>query len=281
MKKDLIAEAYEYMLLNEQKNCIRVQDIPIADISHHHEVNLNEEMIDTWLNKGKKYDEPITKNVDIENKRDLHFNIGATQDRFTELANEHVGNLNIDHYHAVRAYVTGSLNGTDTTGSYHVNKHLIESHKNVTQPTTHFKLGDDDFQQDLHLHHLDDAINQNTHHEKFTTYSGLGFNPSHLMNEKGMIHLPAYTSSSTNKETALVYAKPDDEYEHHILQITHPKGSKGLYMGDNEDVTPFGQKEHLMPRNTTIKVHPTPEIYHDVNGTSINVWKAIRLKDKK
>ncbi|HET8685684.1 MAG TPA: hypothetical protein VFM18_03345, partial [Methanosarcina sp.] len=173
MKNDLIKDAYEQLILREYVNSFDFHELPIADISHHHDLKLNEEMIDKWLNKGKKYDDPVSHNVDLENKRQLHSTISETSDKFHNLANEHVSNLNNDHYKAVSAYVTGSLDGNDTSGSRHVNEHLIESHKNKTEPKPVFHLGsDDDFKQELHLRHLDDAINQNTHHEKFTTYSG-------------------------------------------------------------------------------------------------------------
>ena len=127
----------------------------------------------------------------------------------------------------------------------------------------------------IDIDHLDSAIRANTHEKKFVTYSGIGFNPSDLMGDSDILHLPAYTSSSSVKGIAIPYAKADHNGEFHVLEIHHPAGSHGLYVGDN-DPSPWGHKEHIMPRGETLKISKKPNSHMDNNGEILHVWKATR-----
>jgi hypothetical protein len=42
----------------------------------------------------------------------------------------------------------------------------------------------------------------------------------------------------------------------------------------------FGAKEHLMPRGTTLKINPKPEVHTDNLGVQMHIWKATRVLDK-
>lgn len=268
MKYDLIAEAY----LNSK---INIDEIPCVDISHHKTTkNINESIYD-WVNKGRKFDP-----INIKNVSDRRYTTEDDVDFYSDLAKEHSRNLNSSHEDAIRAYVTGGLDAGHETGSGEVNAHLIESHikKTPIKKTFDFSRDDDpDYpSQTLHIDHLDDALSLNKLDKQLITYSGLGFNPAHIMKDN-LLHLPAYTSSSTNKQVALIYARPDNNGDGHILQIHHPKGSTGMYIGDNEDYSPFYQKEHLMPRGVTIKIDQIPEIHEGDDGKKLHVWKAKRL----
>jgi len=62
----------------------------------------------------------------------------------------------------------------------------------------------------------------------------------------------------------------------HILKIHHPEGSAGVYTHEDPAITHYvGENEFIMPRNSVIKVHPTPETYEDDNHT-VHVWTAHR-----
>jgi ADP-ribosyltransferase exoenzyme len=279
----------EYKLRFKQKN-LPVSDIshhhkkttkkiPIADISHHHSKKLNEDVA-SWVNKTQP-EEHHLYGVNLSSTHGLMEKLGKQKDQLEHLSNEHISKLSTQHHRAVDAYITGGLESGHDTGSQHVNNHLIKAHTEGTEPTQHFKFGNDDDddgnEKELHLQHLDDAINQNKLTKPLTTYSGIGFHPGHLMGDGNKIHLPAYTSSSTNRGVALLYSKKLDG-AHHVLKITHPKGSTGLYIGDNEDVSPFNQKEHISPRNMTITVNKTPEVHQDSSGNTLHVWSATRDK---
>lgn len=257
--------------------------LPYADISHHRKQNhIHEGAIIDWVNKTQPYDHELPNfTLSTPAANSLSSPVYDTPDEHAELAHEHALNLDSHHYHSVDAYITGGLEDGHETGSKHVNDHLINAHKAKRQPKKEFAFGEDeDFQKVLNLDHLDDALSKNKLEKQLTTYSGIGFHPQKLMKDGNMIHLPAYTSSSTNRAAALMYAKKDEDGVHHVIQIKHPKGSTGLYIGDNEDFSPFYQKEHIMSRNSTIKVNPTPEEHMDNMGNKVHVWKATRILKK-
>jgi hypothetical protein len=267
MKYDLIAEAY----LNSK---IDIRKLPVADISHHRSKKYISESVYDWVNKGSEIDP-----VNINNVSDKKYPSIDNPDIYSNLSKEHSKNISGRHANALRAYVTGGLDAGHETGSGEVNKHLIDSHINKTPINQSFHFSNDDDPengQTLNINDLDDALNQNKLHKNLVTYSGLGFNPSRIM-QNNLLHLPAYTSSSTSRHVALIYARPDENMDAHILEIHHPKGSNGMYLGDNEDYTPFYQKEHLMPRGVTIQINPIPEIHEGKDGNKLHVWKAKRL----
>lgn len=264
-------------LFKEYKAKFKQKKLPVADISHHHHKKLNEDVA-SWVNKTEPEENHVGK-ISVTNKRELGSKLGQGEDPLKHLSDEHIGKLASEHHYAVDAYLTGGLASGHETGSKHVNNHLIEAHKNGVEPDKHFSFGEseDDNEKHLHIDHLDDAIKQNKLTKPLTTYSGIGFHPGHLMGDGNKIHLPAYTSSSTNRGVAVLYAKKTGGV-HHVLKITHPKGSTGLYVGDNEDLSPFAQKEHIAPRNMTLTVNKTPEVHQDSYGNTLHIWSATRDK---
>jgi hypothetical protein len=273
MFKDLpktLLEAAEVVLTGNQ--------LPCADISHHKSKDqLLEQDLSNWTKQHTNYENP-----------DLHKNVGrgsvgsfvyGAEDEHKELADEHVSNLEPHEHDAANAYITGGLESGHESGSKEVNTHLIESYKNGTVPKKHFEFGEDEeYKRTLNLDDLDSAVTKNKHPKKLVTYSGIGFDPGEHVGEKGVLHLPAYTSSSTNKAVALMYTKGHMDSGRHVLEIHHPKGSTGLYIGDNDYLSPFGHKEHIMPRNSRLKIDKEPTSYFDNNGETVNVWKATRFK---
>jgi hypothetical protein len=161
--------------------------------------------------------------------------------------------------------------------------HLLDAHRAGKEPDAVFHHQPEDEDEDIkeiHLAHLDSAVEKNTLEKPMTTYSGIGFDPAKIMNDKGHLHIPCFTSATLHRGVALMYAAPTDS-GHHVIQIRHKKGSAGLYIGDNEDLSPFMQKEFIMPRGTTLKIDKTPEIHHDASGTPVHVWKATRIKERQ
>ena len=267
MKYDQIAEAYIHAVLEN------TSDIPCVDISHHktpEKTDISESM-NSWIN-----DDPENYHRQHSFRQGIRYY--DLPDKYSHIAMEHTEELGYRHHlhDAIRNYVTGGLNSGDT-GSREVNMHLIESHKNKTQPKPYFSFDDGDGGSvELVLAHLDDALKQNKLKEQLITYSGIGFNPAKLM-QNNKLHLPAYTSSTTNRSVSLLYAAPDHDGNRHVLQIKHPKGATGFYIGDNDAYSPFGQKEHIMPRGVTLNIDPTPEIHEDSDGVKLHIWKANRL----
>ncbi len=253
--------------------------LPFADISHHHHrKHLNEGKIEDWVNHKQPYDQQVNNfnfDTSIDSIRPKTY---AAEDTHKDLADDHLSNLDGHHREAVESYIMGGLEDGDETGSFRVNDHLIKSHRAKKEPKKEFHFGsDEDFQRYLNLDHLDEALEINKLDKPMTTYSGIGFNPKDIMKDGNMLHLPAYTSSSTNRGVAVLYAKPDKDRVYHVMQIHHPTGSSGLYIGDRDDFSPFMQKEHIMPRNTTLKINPKPEVHTDNLGVQMHIWKATRV----
>lgn len=138
-----------------------------------------------------------------------------------------------------------------------VNKSLLSAHqKGREHPNT--------FTDDLHSYHLptlDKELDEHKLTHPLNVYSGVGFNPQHLAAEhpEGHIHLPAYTSTSIDKDIAREFAssalKPSEGK--HIIHMQLPKGHAGKYIGKNSENS--HESEFVVPRNTTIKVHPNPQ----------------------
>lgn len=281
MKYDDVANLYLSMMLHEDADMQR--KLQVADIGHHHVGKfLVEQNISDWVNHKQPWEHQLndfnmTTSVHGMNKR-----IKEQPDLHQDLADEHAANLDSHHKESVHAYINGGLEDGHDSGSKFVNDHLIRAHKSGKAPKKEFTFGPDpDYATVLNVDDLDHALKQNKLEKPLTTYSGIGFNPQKLMKDNGLVHLPAYTSSSTHRGVALMYANADENSDYHVLQIKHPAGSTGLYIGDNERFSSFAHKEHLMPRGSNIKINPTPEIHTDNLGNKIHVWKATRLLDKQ
>jgi len=122
-----------------------------------------------------------------------------------------------------------------------------------------------------------DSITNKKVGRKLTVHSGMGFDPRPLMNKEGLLHLPAYTSTSISRDSAINFAnKKEAKEKGHVLSLELNKDDKGSYLGDN--AFPH-EKEFLLPRNTTIKIHRS-EVQPD--GTVIHhgtIHRNVRDED--
>lgn len=125
-----------------------------------------------------------------------------------------------------------------------------------------------------HVTNLDKAIDHHALTHDLHVYSGVGFHPGEeaAKNPNNHIHLPAYTSSSIDKEKASFFAR-DNKGDQHLLHIHLKPGQKGLYLGDKGK-----EREFLLPRNQTLKVHPKPERVGSSSNpylpSNLHVWHA-------
>jgi hypothetical protein len=130
------------------------------------------------------------------------------------------------------------------------------------------------------LRGLDAAINRNTFQHDTTLFSGIWWNPKDRADEDGIIHLPAYTSTTVDKKTALSFginnAKSRDQ-ERHVLRIINPAGTTGVYTHDDKDITHYDhENEVILPRGIKIKINTTPQRIHGMDGVT-NIWTAQRI----
>ena len=178
------------------------------------------------------------------------------------------GNTDIEnssHKNSLRQYTafTGRV-----ANHYLWNKHTGTNHKSL-------RMHNDNEEDDIkHIPKIDSAINHNKTPEEFTTYSGTKHDPRELKNSEGIVHHPAYLSTSLKKEVALdrdindVENYRKQETHHHIYNINVPKGHSGAYIGDMSAYK--REKEFLLPRGTNMKhikteTIKTPRKYSDTD----------------
>jgi hypothetical protein len=126
-------------------------------------------------------------------------------------------------------------------------------------------------------YHLDEALDKYSLGSGLHTYSGVKFNPEEEADEDGHLFLPAFTSTSIDKNIARSFADDTTHHtdgegytHHHIIHFDLKKGQKGMYVGRHPDVEPDGQlsehpneHEFILPRNIKIKIHPDHDVYDD------------------
>jgi hypothetical protein len=172
-----------------------------------------------------------------------------------------------------------------TDSSARLNKGLIAAAKDPNKP-----LSSD---LESHASKLENVLSSVPAPKDKTVFSGLGFDPSKLMDEKGELHNPAFTSASISGYVAAGFAREFDKngeqysYENtargdynshkHILKVTIPKGSTHGAFVDHVSSN-SGEDEFIINRNKKFKINPTPETTRDVygNGNIVHhhIWHA-------
>jgi hypothetical protein len=112
---------------------------------------------------------------------------------------------------------------------------------------------------------LDKALNKPVGHELTVFHGTKNWHPGQeaAKHPEGHIMLPAYTSTSIKQQTAAGFASPihTSKTRGHVLKIHLKPDDKGVYLGSNSSFD--NEKEMLLPRKTVLKIHKTPEVYHD------------------
>lgn len=165
-----------------------------------------------------------------------------------------------------------------TAASTPLNKMLMAAHKENTPVPDTFEVKR--FTHDIHG--LDAAIHRNKLKHELISYTGVGWHPLARTNDNNELYLPAYTSTSTNKSIATHFGVNHAEKKNsdiiHVIKIHHPIGSPGIHTHDDPAITHYPhESEYLMPRGTTIKINPTPEIFSHEEGRHVHIWTAHRI----
>lgn len=173
------------------------------------------------------------------------------------------------------------------------------------QLQSYHRAGDKQYEHEKALHtvkHLDAALDKsNLGHHAYVFHGLKGWHPGKeaAKHPDRHIRLPGYTSTSIHPGIAHDYSgtvknrdtnvsdmlrnvvrdksKPVKDISHkHILKIHVKPEDRAIYMGSHSQFP--GEKEALLPRGTTLKVHPTPTVYHDekdkYNKQRVHVWHA-------
>lgn len=149
--------------------------------------------------------------------------------------------------------------------------------------------------KDVPKHSLEDGMRKvvNKHKTPYdmTVYSGVRQSPEHLIKSQnghktgkgGEAHTSHFTSTSISKEQASGFAMSDDhskyskgEYKDkpavHMLKIHVPKGHPSAYVAHHSEHE--NEKEMILPPNTKLHIHHTPDIEKDSSGFHTAIWHA-------
>lgn len=193
-----------------------------------------------------------------------------------------------------KTFVTEAITQKDHIKNYTdlsrpLTRKLYSLHKEGKSPPSDgrkvptMELGDQKFD----INALDSIASKNKISKNTELYSGVKYHPLESANENGVLHLPAYTSTSERHSVAKKFAhtqarrqdRPEDDHKQdaHIIRFNLKKGdragnisSKSSYGADHE----FDEREWLLPRNTRVKIHPEPETSTDKEGRKFHIWNA-------
>jgi hypothetical protein len=125
---------------------------------------------------------------------------------------------------------------------------------------------------------LDKAMKKNKLAKPLNVYSGVRVNPGKLAEQhpEGHLHLPAFVSTSIDKDEARTFAEHGyGSYgkDQHIIHFHVPAGHEGKYVDHHSANS--GEREFILPRGTTWKIHPKPDSYENNDGeTHTHIWHA-------
>ena len=141
------------------------------------------------------------------------------------------------------------------TDSSDLNNYHWEKHKN----SPHYQSWAQNIKDDKEYQtaKLDAALSHHKTPHKLAVYSGTANDPRRHMNEEGIVHHPAYLSTSLDPAIARGFASSNREYRleenelhTHLLKIHVPKGHPGAYVAHIKN---HGEKEFILPRGTKLK----------------------------
>lgn len=161
--------------------------------------------------------------------------------------------------------------------STQINSYLHDKHNNV--PDRYNSVGVDD-----KVKTLTDAINTAKIKDHIHVFTGLKDSPTRFFNgsdkEKKDVHLPAFTSTTTSRPTAIKFASGTDDntngahgiehdtHNRHILKIHVPAGTSGASIIEHAMIPE--EKEILLNRGHNISIDPIPDKISD----NIYQWNA-------
>lgn len=166
----------------------------------------------------------------------------------------------LDHHHLF-AY---------TAGSRVVNKEMWSAHHADREPATQVH----GFNNTHDIKGLDKAVGRNKLGHDLHVYSGVAFDPEKAAKHhpEGHIHLPAYTSTSVDKDIARNFAANQrNDKSHlgnseggkvmgHVMHVHLKKGQAGAFVGNKSNFA--HEHEFILPRGTTLK-HEHSETHED------------------
>jgi len=114
---------------------------------------------------------------------------------------------------------------------------------------------------EIRSQYIDSALAKHKTPMKLTVFSGVKGDPREKMNSEGVVHHPAYLSTSLNKRTGKDFGYDGEESGgvsggtqygvHHVLKIKVPRGHPGAYVDDFSKNK--GEHEFILPRGMNLR----------------------------
>lgn len=136
-----------------------------------------------------------------------------------------------------------------------------------------------------HPFRIDATVSKNKLPRPIHTYSGVNWHPGEMAakHPEGHVHLPAFTSTSLDPRVAHSFAqdhgtemarnKGVPHTDNHVIHFHLKAGQPSKYVGHTSEYP--DERELILPRDTTIKVHPKPDTYEDeYSGEKTHIWHA-------
>lgn len=192
-------------------------------------------------------------------------------DAMTERVHKVVAPINVSslskpEYDSVKAYTNGSFMVNDFL-------HQTASGKKIDEPRTLDNIKNIDSALDKHPTNVATSVFTGLRHSPTKSFPVIGTeNP-----ESTIVHLPAYTSTSTSYGAARNFARPV-EHENdknfgiapgkhmHILKLHLPKGTPAMSVMGHTHFQ--NEKEILVGRGHNVKINTKPEI----NSDGVHIW---------
>ena len=140
-----------------------------------------------------------------------------------------------------------------------------------------------------HAKEIEQSLNKNVSKEHFHVYTGLPHSPfKNVSTVAGnhMVHMPAFTSTTTNFRKALIFSQRDDTTKHdaavhsgrvepmasHVLKIhVHP----GTSIASVRHIAHYSKEnEMLLNRGYDMRIDPVPTKVHHESDMPLYVWNA-------
>ncbi len=163
-----------------------------------------------------------------------------------------------------------------TQGSYDLNRHLIDKHNDP-------KGAGFSIEHHNHALNLDKATRFKPLGHELHTYHGAKFHPGleAAKHPENRLFFPGFVSTSLDKHKAKGFTNTigqdeDDNSIKHVIHFHHKDENKGSYIG--KESRHSSEKEFLVPRSTSVKIHPIPTKYDNGYGSVVHVWHATDIQ---
>jgi hypothetical protein len=231
--------------------------------------------------------------VKVDASKFSYNNHNATHNPYKYLLSNAI--IGEDHPEKIREDIVGShYNHTDT---------LSDNHKNII--SSYMEEDYDEMNRHLYQKAARTLVNNrpstdlkvNTLNNVLSTYPALnrditvytGVSRKNYIDAKrkagnGVLHLPAFTSTSLYPEVAMRYAADSEKhcndvgFVNDVMKITIPKGTRHGGFVNNLSQTPH-EDEFLLKNNRHVKIDSEPKIYHSSTGQSYKVYNAKLMND--